>query len=120
MAAIVTRWIEAWHAGDVDAIVAMLADDVRYSIPPMPEWYHGLDDVRAFLLRGPLQSRWRFLPTTANGPLAFGTYLWDETTREYVAGGLDVLTIRHARVAEVTAFLTADLTRFGLLARSGR
>jgi RNA polymerase sigma-70 factor (ECF subfamily) len=73
-----------------------------------------------FLLRGPLQSRWRFLPTTANGQLAFGTYLWDETTREYVAGGLDVLRIRHARVAEVTAFLTADLTRFGLLARSGR
>jgi RNA polymerase sigma-70 factor (ECF subfamily) len=29
VAAIVTRWIEAWHADDVNAIVAMLADDVR-------------------------------------------------------------------------------------------
>jgi RNA polymerase sigma-70 factor, ECF subfamily len=29
-----------------------------------------------------------------------------------VPGGLDVLTIRSGRVAEVTAFLTADLTRF--------
>jgi len=88
-------------------------------MPPLPEWYRGVNDVRAFLLRGPLQSRWRFLPTTANGQLAFGTYLWDEPTREYVAGGLDVLTIRNARVAEVTAFLTADLTRFGLSARIG-
>ena len=119
VAAIVTRWIEAWHAGDVDAIVAMLADDVRYSMPPLPEWYRGINDVRAFLLRGPLQSRWRFLPTTANGQLAFGTYLWDETERKYVPGGLDILTIRDARVADVTAFLTADLTRFGLPARMG-
>jgi hypothetical protein len=31
-----------------------------------------------------------------------------------VPGGLDVLTIRDGRVAEVVAFLTADLTRFGL------
>jgi hypothetical protein len=68
-------------------------------------------------IRSPLQSRWRFLATTANGQLAFGTYQWDETTRENVSGGLDVLTIRSARVAEVTAFLTADLTRFGLPAQ---
>jgi len=112
--AIVTRWADAWHAGDVDAIVAMLADDARYSMPPLPEWYRGRDEIRAFLLRGPLQSRWRFLPTTANGQLAFGTYLWDDTAGLYMPGGLDVLTIRSGHVAEVTAFLTADLTRFRL------
>jgi hypothetical protein len=31
-----------------------------------------------------------------------------------VSGGLDVLTIRGEQVAEITAFLTVDLTRFGL------
>jgi RNA polymerase sigma-70 factor (ECF subfamily) len=31
-----------------------------------------------------------------------------------VSGGLDVLTLRGDRVGEVTAFLNADLTRFGL------
>ena len=111
---IVTRWSDAWHTGDVDAIVAMLADDARYSMPPLPHWYRGRDEIRAFLLRGPLQSRWRFLPTTANGQLAFGTYLWDHAAGAYVPGGLDVLTLRDGRVAEITAFLTADLTRFGL------
>jgi RNA polymerase sigma-70 factor (TIGR02960 family) len=112
--AIVTRWADAWNAGDVDAIVAMLADDARYSMPPLPEWYVGRDEIRAFLVRGPLQSRWRFLPTMANGQLAFGTYLWDDAGGSYVPGGLDVLTIQNGRVAEVIAFLSADLTQFGL------
>jgi RNA polymerase sigma-70 factor (ECF subfamily) len=115
--ALVTRWSDAWQARDVDAIVAMLADDARYSMPPLPVWYHGRDQIRAFLLGGPLQSRWRFLPTTANGQLAFGTYLWDGAAGAYVPGGLDILTIRGGHVAEVTAFLTADLTRFRLPAR---
>jgi RNA polymerase sigma-70 factor (TIGR02960 family) len=111
---IVARWTDAWHARDVDAIVAMLADDARYSMPPLPEWYRGPADIRAFLLQGPLQSRWRFLPTSANGQLAFGTYLWQDDANAYVPGGLDVLTIRDGRVAQVVAFLSADLTAFGL------
>jgi RNA polymerase sigma-70 factor (ECF subfamily) len=92
----------------------MLADDARYSMPPLPVWYRGKDEIRAFLIRGPLESRWRFLPVTVNGQVAFGTYMWDDATTVYVPGGLDVLTLRGARVAEITAFLTADLTRFGL------
>jgi RNA polymerase sigma-70 factor (TIGR02960 family) len=111
---IVTRWADAWQAGDVDAIVAMLADDARYSMPPLAEWYRGGEQIRAFLLRGPLQSCWRFLPAKANGQLAFGTYLWDDAAGAYVPGGLDVLTLRDRHVAEITAFLSADLTRFGL------
>ncbi len=116
---IVTRWTDAWNAGDVNTIVSMLADDARYSMPPLPEWYQGHDAIRTFLVSGPLQHRWRFLRTTANGQLAFGTYLWDDTAGQYVPGGLDVLTIQSGRVAQVVAFLTADLTRFGLPARIG-
>jgi RNA polymerase sigma-70 factor (ECF subfamily) len=119
VADIAARWADAWQAGDVDAIVAMLADDARYSMPPLPKWYRGQGEIRAFLVRGPLQSRWRFLPTTANGQLAFGTYLWDGAAGAYVPGGLDVLTLLGGRVAEITAFLTADLTRFGLPPRIG-
>ncbi len=42
ISAILTRWADAWHDGDVDAILALLADDARYSMPPLPEWYHGV------------------------------------------------------------------------------
>jgi RNA polymerase sigma-70 factor (TIGR02960 family) len=111
---IVTRWINAWQAGDADAIVAMLTDDARYSMPPLHEWYHGPDAIRVFLTEGPLQSRWRFLPTSANGQLAFGTYLWDDDAGAYLPGGLDVLTIQNGRVAQIVAFLSADLANYGL------
>ncbi len=111
---LVTRWMDAWHTADVDAIVALLAEDARYSMPPLRECYRGAREIRAFLLRGPCRSRWRFLPTTANAQLAFGTYMWDDSAKRYAPGGLDILTIRNGRVTEVTAFLNADLTRFGL------
>jgi RNA polymerase sigma-70 factor (TIGR02960 family) len=117
VASIVARWTDAWQAGDVDMIVAMLTEDARFSMPPLPEWYAGPEDIRAFLLGGPLQSRWRFLATTANGQLAFGTYLWDDDAACYLPGGLDVLSIRDGQIAEITAFLAADLTEFGLPAR---
>ncbi len=117
VADLVARWTDAWQAGDVDAIVAMLADDARYCMPPLPEWYRGHEAIRAFLADGPLRSRWRFESTTANGQIAFGTYLWDDDAGCFVPGGLDVLTLDGRRVAEVTAFLDADLTRFGLPAR---
>jgi RNA polymerase sigma-70 factor (ECF subfamily) len=111
---IVTRWTDAWQAGDVDSIVAMLTDDARFSMPPLPQWYLGPEAIRAFLAEGPLRSRWRFLPASANGQLAFGTYLWDEDADAYLPGGLDVLTIRNGQVAQIVAFLSADLTDFGL------
>lgn len=111
---IVTRWINAWQASDVDAIVAMLTDDARYSMPPVHEWYQGPDAIRAFLTEGPLRARWRFIPTSANGQLAFGTYLWDDDAGSYLPGGLDVLSIQNGRVAQIVAFLSADLTNYGL------
>jgi RNA polymerase sigma-70 factor (ECF subfamily) len=114
---LVERWANAWEAADVDTIVSMLAEDARFSMPPWLEWYRGHDAIRSFLVDGPLQSQWRFLPTTANGQLAFGTYMWDDAAGAFVPGGLDVLTLRDGRVHEVTVFLEADLTQFGLPAQ---
>jgi RNA polymerase sigma-70 factor (TIGR02960 family) len=106
------RYAAAWEARDVDAIVGMLAEDARYSMPPLPEWYAGHAAIRGFLLDGPLDLEWRFLPTRANGQLAFGTYRLESGA--FVPGGLDVVTLRDGRISEVVSFLDADLTRFGL------
>ena len=111
---IADRYASAWQAGDVDAIVAMLAEDATYSMPPLPQWFRGRTDIRAFLLDTPLTHRWQFLPARANGQPAFGTYLWDETRERWTWAGLDVLRLDGGHVAEVVSFLTAVPGDFGL------
>jgi RNA polymerase sigma-70 factor, ECF subfamily len=108
------RYMTAWEAGDVDAIVAMLTEDAKYSMPPLTAWYEGHDGIRRFLVDGPLRDRWRFLPARANGQLAFGTYLWSDERAAYVPAGLDLLMLRGRRVAEVVSFLDAHFPTFGL------
>jgi RNA polymerase sigma-70 factor (ECF subfamily) len=115
---LVRRYVAAWEARDVEAIVAMLAADAKYSMPPLPDWFHGRDAIRAFLLDGPLRSQWRFLPTRANGQLAFGTYLLEGD--RYVPGGLDVVVLRGPEIVEVVSYLEADFPAFGLPAELPR
>ncbi|MEU8138867.1 sigma-70 family RNA polymerase sigma factor [Streptodolium elevatio] len=114
---LVRRYVAAWESRDVDTLVKMLADDAKYSMPPLPEWYAGRDAIRGFLLAGPLTRRWRFVPTRANGQIAFGTYLWDPASGAYAPGGLDLLTLRGGRIAEVVSFLDADFGVHRLPAR---
>lgn len=109
---LVRRYMAAWEAGDVDTIVAMLAEDAKYSMPPLPEWFSGRAAIRSFLVDGPLREEWRFLPARANGQLAFGTYLWNGS--RFVPGGLDVLVLRGPEIVEVVSFLEADFPSFGL------
>ncbi|WP_329109690.1 sigma-70 family RNA polymerase sigma factor [Micromonospora sp. NBC_01699] len=109
------RYAAAWENGDVEAIVAMLTDDARYSMPPLAQWYDGPDRIRAFLVEKPLTLRWRFLPAYANGQLAYGTYLWDDERGVFVAAGLDLVEFRGTRIAGVVSFLLPEIFgRFGL------
>ncbi len=41
--AIMTKFVSAWESADLDALVALLTDDVFISMPPMPFEYEGRD-----------------------------------------------------------------------------
>jgi RNA polymerase sigma-70 factor (ECF subfamily) len=107
-------YVRAWEEGDVDAIVALLSTDARYSMPPLPQWFAGRDDIRGFLLDAPLRYRWRFLIGRANEQVAFGTYAWDAELGAFAAISLDLIQVHDGRISEVVSFLTPqDLDRFG-------
>jgi RNA polymerase sigma-70 factor (ECF subfamily) len=40
--------------------------------------------------------------------------MWDDDKTAYVPAGIDVLTFRGTKIAEVMSFLTADFSRYGL------
>jgi RNA polymerase sigma-70 factor (ECF subfamily) len=116
---IVERYTDAWERGDVDAIVAMLADDAVLAMPPRPSWYRGLDAARVFLSRGPLAPvrRRRLGPARANGQIAVGVHYdgWPEQPRDLQV--LQLLTLDPSGgIAEITAFVGTELEPFGPVA----
>jgi len=113
---VVAQYTSALRRGDAGALIALLAEDASWTMPPLPHWYQGHDAVTDFLVRMPLRESWRHLPTTANGQLALGCYRWDEEAGAHVGWVIDVLTLdADGRIAEVTAFIDATLfPRFGL------
>jgi RNA polymerase sigma-70 factor, ECF subfamily len=113
--AIVEGYADALERGDLDAMVAMLAEDASWSMPPLPDHYRGLDEIVPFLERGPFRVRWRHVPVRANGQAAVGCYMWDALRGAYVAHSIDVLTLRGGRIGAIVAFLDGELLpRFGL------
>lgn len=112
--AIVAKFVHAWEAADVDALVTLLTDDVFVSMPPMPFEYQGRDVVARFC-SGIFRAGRRFdlVPTHANGQPAFGAYL--RTTDGISRGvGLYVLTLSGDRICAMTRFENSVLASFGL------
>jgi hypothetical protein len=44
---VVQRYVEAWESRDVDAMVAILAEEATFAMPPFPGWFRGRDAVVA-------------------------------------------------------------------------
>jgi RNA polymerase sigma-70 factor (ECF subfamily) len=112
--ALVARFVRAYESGDVDALVALLTDDVCVSMPPMPFEYQGRDVVTRFLTSIILGGRnYDLVPTRANGQPAFGAYLHGPDGLRHGVGLL-VLTLTGDRICALTRFENSVLPSFGL------
>jgi RNA polymerase sigma-70 factor (TIGR02960 family) len=113
---VVKQLTQAWEASDVDAIVGLLAGDVRFAMPPLPFEYHGRELAARFLMVvwRELRRRYRTVQTRANGQPAFGLYARDQDEDVFHALGLMVVTLAGDRVAEIVRFDSGVLARFGL------
>jgi RNA polymerase sigma-70 factor (ECF subfamily) len=112
--AIVAKFVRAYESADLDAVVALLTDDVFISMPPMPLEYEGRDVVARFcasIFRS--GRRFDLVPTRANGQLAFGAYLRGPRGIRHGVG-LIVLTLAGDRICAMTRFENSVLPWFGL------
>jgi SnoaL-like protein len=112
--AIVARFVRAYESADLDALVALLTDDVFVSMPPMPFEYEGIQIAARFCasLFG-AGRRFDLVPTRANGQPAFGAYLRAATGIRH-GTGLIVLTLSGDRIGAMTRFESSVLPWFGL------
>lgn len=114
---LVQQYMDAHARADASAVIELLGDEVRLSMPPQESRFEGRTAVSAFfrdLLGDENPGEWRLVPTSANGQLAVANYIraWGET--EYRAAVLDVLTIDHDVLVEITTFGSDVFPAFGM------
>ena len=113
-AALVAKFVRAYGSGDIDALVALLTDDVCISMPPISNEYHGRDAAARFYASIIRQGRtYDFVPTRANGQPALGSYLRDPSGIRR-ATGVAVLTLAGDRICAITRFDNSVLASFAL------
>ena len=111
---LLARFVTAYEAADLDAVVALLTDDVFMSMPPMPFEYQGREAVADFCGRlFGAGRRFELVPTRANGQPAYGAYLRSPDGHSR-AVGLYVLALAGDRVSEMVRFEASVLPWFGL------
>jgi RNA polymerase sigma-70 factor (ECF subfamily) len=90
------RYVRAWQLADIEEFVQLIAEDIRFSMPPLTAWFDGREAVGAFVENAVfaparpygirLRAGW------CNGQPAFATYQPDGQGR-LVASGLQVLQL---------------------------
>jgi RNA polymerase sigma-70 factor (ECF subfamily) len=103
--AVIDRYVRAFEAADVPALVRLLTDDAILEMPPVPLWYRGSRDYglfmrRVFEMRG---TGWAVRQLTANGQPALAAYA-PEPGGGHRLHTLQVLTVTGGRVAHNVVF----------------
>jgi RNA polymerase sigma-70 factor (ECF subfamily) len=108
--ALLRRYMDAMERADMHAVAALLAEDVRATMPPYPMWFAGRDAVVASLAASfdasspAYVGRFRMVATAANRQPAVAAYVRRPGDPDFHAFAVGVLRIEHGRVVELTAF----------------
>lgn len=110
------RYVDAFHAYDVDTLVSLLHEDATFSMPPYSLWLQGRQSVRDWLTGRGIGCRGsRLLPTAACGSPAFGQY-HPSPDGGFQPWALTVLELNGDHITGWNSFLDAStlFPRFGL------
>jgi RNA polymerase sigma-70 factor (TIGR02960 family) len=119
--ALVEAFVSAWERADLSALVSLLTEDARFTMPPLPAWFQGREPVGRFFAERVFATPWRLVPLRANGQLGFACYMREPGADRFRLGAINVLDLRGGRIAQISGFLDPEVHRhFGLPAEPPR
>jgi RNA polymerase sigma-70 factor (TIGR02960 family) len=106
----------AFETGDVEALVALLIEEVSVTMPPSPLSCEGRESAERYFRMALIQPdrSTRIVATRANGQPALASYVRDNQTGLFHASGVAVLTLSGGHVSAMTLFGKDVLPSFGL------
>jgi RNA polymerase sigma-70 factor (TIGR02960 family) len=108
---LVDAFVSAWERADLPALLDLLAEDVRFAMPPLPAWFSGREDVGRFFAERVFATPWRLAPLRANGQLGFACYVLEPGADRFRLGAINLLSLRAGRIVEIAGFLDPDVHR---------
>ncbi len=108
---LLARYVDAFERYDMDALTALLADDVKWNMPPYDLWLNTAADAAAWCMgKGIGCMGSRLIPVRANGSPGFAQYKPGPEPGTLVPWSIQVLEIADGEIKGITFFL--DTERF--------
>ncbi|GLW09810.1 RNA polymerase sigma factor [Microtetraspora sp. NBRC 13810] len=107
-------FIDSHQSGDFAAAVALMHEDIRITMPPLPLCYDGRGAITPLLERARAMGEWRLLPSGANRRPAALSYLRRPGDTEFRASKIDVIRVADGLIREVTTFDARFFAAFGM------
>jgi RNA polymerase sigma-70 factor (ECF subfamily) len=111
LSALLAQYVAAWETADSAALIAVLLEDVALTMPPLPVWFGGRADVKAFLdgylFKSSDPFKVKLVALRINGSPAFATYQMDGQGI-YRAAAIQILTVEYGKISEINDYLSFD------------
>jgi len=108
---LLSAFVTAWESRNIEDLVRLFTEDVRFTMPPLPAWFDGRTFVEKFIVERVFATPWRMLPLRANGQVGFACYMKPEGAERFRLGAITLLSLRAGRIAGLHSFLDPAVHR---------
>ncbi len=106
-AALMSSFVDAWEAVDIERLTSLLAGDALMTMPPEQVQVVGASAIGGFFATVPMAGRLdmiRLLPVRANGQPALAAYAQESAAESFRAYGIMVFAVDGDRIVGITGF----------------
>ena len=108
-------YLLAWETKDIHKFTGLLKEDVIMSMPPLPVWFQGIQNLQPFFEHLLFENenrkdfRWKLKPLPTNGQPGFVIYEKVPDRADYTFFGVQVLTIGEEGIEQIDHFMAGDV-----------